>query len=245
MSGLELRSLRKKFKINQDDLANELGLSRKTIIEYEKLDKIPDNKEALIVRFFTKFVTSDPSSYKLDNSGVLGAILSEEEPEIIINKNGAVYEPLDGGEYRITVDLVPFEAHARYISDDVQEYGEWERVSFIVDRVGRGNYKGFRHKGDSMFNEDLPSFYDTPNGAMSLCRELGRQHWKDGFNPKGSEYGWVIITNKNILHKDIIALNTDTGDITCHSRNTSPEYSDFTINLNEVKQIFKIIKRTL
>jgi len=28
------------------------------------------------------------------------------------------------------------------------------------------------------------------------------------------------------------------------SRNTSPEYSDFTINLNNVYQIFKVIKRT-
>ncbi len=160
------------------------------------------------------------------------------------NKNGNEYKELPSGEYLVTVDLVPFEAHARYLSDDIEEFGEWQKVSFVVDRIGKGNYKAFKHKGDSMFNDENPSFYDTPNGAMSLCRELGRHHWKDGFYAKNAEFGWILITNKNILHKDIIDFNKETGDIICHSRNKSPQYSDFNINLDEIRQIFKIIKRT-
>ena len=83
---------------------------------------------------------------------------------------------------------------------------------------------------------------DTQDGAIVLARELQKHHWKDGF--RDCDYGWILITHHNILFKDIIDFNANTGEITCHSRNPSPEYSDFQLNLNEVYEIFKVIKRT-
>jgi hypothetical protein len=64
----------------------------------------------------------------------------------------------------------------------------------------------------------------------------------DGFNP--TLYGWIILSKHNVFHKDIIGLDKENGTIICHSRNKSPEYSDFELDLNEVYQIFKVIKRT-
>ena len=110
---------------------------------------------------------------------------------------------------------------------------------FAVDQYGKGNYKAFKALGDSMNGGGID---DTKDGATVLARELGRQHWKDGFND--TEYGWIILCKENIFHKDIVDYDSETGDITLHSRNKSPEYSDFTINLNDCYQIFKVIKRT-
>lgn len=81
---------------------------------------------------------------------------------------------------------------------------------------------------------------DTPDKAKVLGRELQKHHWKDGFNH--TKYGWIILCKQNIFHKDITDMDAQ-GNITLHSRNPSPEYSDFQLNLNNVYQIFKVIKR--
>lgn len=158
----------------------------------------------------------------------------------ITNSSGNIFTETDTG-YVIKCEMIPFEAYASYIEayNDEGALEGFDKVSFNVDKVGHGNYKGFKIKGDSMNGGGIN---DTPDGAQVLARELGRQHWKDGF--RTSQYGWIILSTTNIFHKDIIALNKETGTISCHSRNTSPEYADFELNLNEVYQIFKVIKRT-
>jgi hypothetical protein len=163
------------------------------------------------------------------------------QTEKIKSKSGLCWEQMTDGSFLVTVDLVPFEAHGRYLSEDPEYYAEWEQITFNVPKMGRGNYLGFKHKGESMFNPDNPGFYDIKQGMKSLARELGRWHWKDGFRRKDAPYGWILITNKNILHKDITAINLDEGTITCSSRNPDAKYSDFDLELNDVYQIFKII----
>ncbi len=59
-----------------------------------------------------------------ENVELLEGNNSTSEP--IETKNGLEYIEQPDGSYIVTVDLVPFEAHSRYVSDDVQEYGEWE-----------------------------------------------------------------------------------------------------------------------
>lgn len=164
----------------------------------------------------------------------------KKDTESVTNKNGNRFEENSDGSYTITVQEVPFVAYASYV--ETIERGltpaEFDEVQFVVDKFAKGNYLAFKVKGDSM-NGGLID--DTPDGASILARELGRQHWIDGFNE--TKYGWVIICEQGIFHKDIIGMDKENGTITCHSRNKSPEYSDFELELNRVKQIFKVIKR--
>jgi len=156
------------------------------------------------------------------------------------NINENKFAQLPDGEFILEVQLIPFNAYASYLESletgEVSEF--FETIIFPVDKYGSGNYKAFKIKGDSMNGGHID---DTPDGATVLAKELCRHQWKDGFQP--SNHGWIILSKVNIFHKDIINLNNETGDITLHSRNKSPEYSNFTINLNNVYQIFKVIKR--
>jgi hypothetical protein len=139
------------------------------------------------------------------------------------------------------VPILPFEAYAKYL-DDHNEAGffdEFEKVTFAVDKIGKGNYLGFRISGDSMNGGKID---DTPDKAIVLGRELQKSLWMSGFHE--SQHGWIILTNKNILFKDIVAFDKEKATIVCHSRNSSPEYCDFPLSLNDVYQIFKVIKRT-
>lgn len=167
-------------------------------------------------------------------------IISEPETNYK-TKNGSQFFELKNGKFRITVKKIPVKAFASYLSDfqNVEFLEEMEDVSFTVDKLKKGNYLCFEVEEDSMNGGGIN---DTPDGAELLCRELERQYWKDGF--KGAKYGWVIVHNKTVVFKDLVDFDNKTGDITCRSRSGLPQHPDFRINLDDVLQIFKVIKRT-
>jgi transcriptional regulator with XRE-family HTH domain len=229
MTGQELKNLREKAGLKQVDLAQLVGMHKNTIYGYENSEMVPEKKAPILQNALEEVITKKG----------LSAENGEEEP--IYNKNGNGFIQRSDGTFDIKIELIPFEAFASYLESveagTVEQ--DFETTSFNVDKYGSGNYKAFRIKGDSM-NGGLID--DTKDGAKVLGRELGRHHWKDGFYP--TEYGWIILSKQNIFHKDIIDYDPNTGNITCHSRNPSPEYGDFKLNLNDVYQIFKVIKRT-
>ncbi|WP_042369868.1 LexA family transcriptional regulator [Bacteroides neonati] len=157
--------------------------------------------------------------------------------------SGIKYFELSGNKYRMRVPLVPFNAYARYAnevcSEVIQEREAWDEVEFIVDKIGHGNYMGFEIKGDSMDDDSKRSF---TQGDIVLARELDKVHWKDGLRYEKYPF-WIIVLEGTILCKQIIDHNMETCDITCHSLNPSPEYSDFNINLSKVYRIFNIIQK--
>lgn len=98
---------------------------------------------------------------------------------------------------------------------------------------------GFEIKGDSMDDDSRRSFIQ---GDIILVRELDKSHWKDGLRYKKYPFG-VIVLDGTVLCKQIIDQNLETGDVTCHSLNPSPEYADFKINLDQVCRIFNIVQK--
>ena len=166
--------------------------------------------------------------------------VQDVQPDVLENKNGNVFFEKEDGSFNVKADIIPFEAYASYLEvlEDATIHHDFDQATFNVDHVGKGNYKAFRIKGESMNGGSLN---DTPGGALVLAREVGRHLWKSGFHE--TKYGFIILSKDNIYHKDIIDFNSDTGDIICHSRNPSREFSDFPINLNDVYQIFHVIKR--
>lgn len=168
--------------------------------------------------------------------------LLQEKAKSYTNKNGNSFTQTTDGQIIIEVPIFPMEAYAKYLDEwtsDAQFFEEYEKITFAVDKIGKGNYLGFRILGDSMNGGRID---DTPAKAIVLGRELQKHHWLDGFSD--SQHGWVILTNKNILFKDIIAFDKEKATILCHSRNESPEYCDFPLSLNDIYRIFKVIKRT-
>ena len=211
-------------------------IDRKTSAGKGNISAFIHNKKPISDNFIDKFI----EAYNLDLEK-LKIELDNQEKRTITPKNGLTFTEMDNGQFTVAVPLIPFEAYAQYVSEqwDADFVHDYEEVTFIVDKVGFGNYRAFKVKGDSM---DGGRILDTQDGAIVLARELQKHHWNDGF--KENDYGWILVTQHNILFKDIVGFDREAGEITCHSRNPSPEYSDFQLSLNEVHQIFKVIKRT-
>lgn len=180
-------------------------------------------------------------TYKLSDEIQSEAKLFDDsqEPEILLNSNGNKYFVYPDGTIRIEVLKIPFQAHASYVecyNDELILKEEFSTMTFKVDHIGRGHYLGFESIGDSMWNG---GGYDTPSGADMLGREIGKHLWLNGFH--NTRYGFVIIGKKGIWHKDITELK-ENGKITLSSRN--PDVKPFDYPLNDVFQIFHVIKRS-
>lgn len=230
MNQLELKKLREQAGLTQEELAKELLVSVKTISNWETNKPIPRSKEAYVKSFLENYSSK---------GNLVSNVKTVNSSELISNKNGNVFE-LQDGKFRIYVKKVPVKAFGSYLSDyqDPDFFENLDEVEFTASHLAKGNYICFEVKGDSM-NGGLID--DTKDGALLLCRELGRQHWKDGF--RDSPLGWVVVHKDTIVFKDIKEMDMDTGDIVLSSRSGLPQHPNFTVNLNDVRQIWKVIKR--
>lgn len=168
-------------------------------------------------------------------------MVNEHSEPYLVTKAGTKYYQLPHGKYLMRVPFVPVKAYAKYIDEcrDAELNESLEEYNFVVDQIGRGCYMAFEIKGDSM---DDNSKRSLSNGDIILGRELGKEHWRDRLHT--NEYpNWIIVLDKTILCKQIIAQDMERGTITCHSLNPSPEYSDFELNFNDIRQMFNIIQR--
>lgn len=234
------------FEINDriDELITRLGI---TPYEFSKrignhrpdgLYKILKKESKPSPKTLNKIKANFPEEYIWVITGEGKTVKEQSKP--ITNTNGNKFTELPDGTYDIEVKELPFMAYASF-SESLESgmaYEDFNTAMFNVDRVGKGHYMAFTVKGESMNGGKI---YDTPDGAKVLGREVGKHLWKSGFHQ--NDYGFIILCTENIFHKDIVGFDSETGVITCHSRNSSPEYSDFELNLNDCYQIFKVIKR--
>ena len=109
---------------------------------------------------------------------------------------------------------------------------------FIVDTVHHGMYVAFKVEGDSMDDGTRDSF---ESGDIVLVRELARDKWLPRLHFRDWPY-WVIVFGNNVRIKQIIDQD-DAGNITLHSLNPSPEYTDFKLNLDEIFRLFNVIQK--
>lgn len=235
MTSLEIAANKLKMRFPISQIAKDLGFSKGNVSEYY------NGKREMSINFKEQF----KNFYKIDleelaEDSTLSNVKIIDPVEQFANKNGNVFEQKDGLT-KMWVRKVPVKAFGSYLSyyQDPDFFESLEHVEFTVSHYAKGNYICFQVEGNSM-NGGLID--DSKEGAELLCRELGRQHWKDGF--RNSPLGWVIVHKETVLFKDIKHVDMETGEMTLGSRSGLPQHPDFTISMNDVKQIWKVIKRT-
>lgn len=159
----------------------------------------------------------------------------------LITKTGTKYFEMPNGSFLMSVPFVPAKAYAKYVNEciDIDTEEVMEQYNFIVDKIGHGRYMAFEIKGDSMDNDTRGSLSE---GDIILARELNRDLWRDKLHI--NQYpNWIIVLDNTILCKQIIDQDLERGTITCHSLNPSPEYGNFELKLDDIRQMFNVIQR--
>ncbi|MCD7900296.1 MAG: helix-turn-helix domain-containing protein [Bacteroides sp.] len=236
--------------LNKNSLSRAMGMtSNVTITRIINEKRSPSRTTSeRVIKAFPKYsfnwlyrgkgeILSDPRTYEA------WAVPEKNEGEFLVeNSNGARFYDLGNGKYRMNVPLVPFFAYGRFTNEDCSlqaDRDEWETEDFEVNQLAHGKYMSFEVRGDSMDDGTRESF---EQGDKLLARELDRIYWKDKLRYNKYPY-WVIVFDSSVLIKQIIDQNLETGEITCHSLNKSPEYHDFTLKLDDVRMLFNVIKK--
>lgn len=240
----------KERKLSQREFSERVGLSSgyvnaiRNSIQPKTIHKIalrfPDLNTGWLLtgegEMLKPMLSADPLGNYLSDSEV-----PYDRLPYLITKCGTKYYKQADGRFKMVVPFIPVRAYAGYADDhrDAVYIETLEEREFYVDDIHHGKYFAFEIKGDSMDNDSKRSLSDRD---VVLARELAREHWRDGLRIQ--HYGaWIIVLKNTILCKQIITQDLEKGIITCHSLNESPEYSDFTLAMDDIRQLLNIVKK--
>jgi hypothetical protein len=175
------------------------------------------------------------------NINDVSPVIEQEVRPYTTNGHGVRFYEQQDGQILMQTPIVQFDALGSP-EDDYTELvasrEEGELSSWIVDAVHQGKYYSFMVDNDSMDDGSRDSFQ---KGDMVLVRELDRQDWQPHLYINKWRF-WVVCFGNCIRIKEIVAQDMEAGTITLHSLNPSPEYTDFTLRLDQVNRLFNVIQ---
>lgn len=190
MRAEEIKKKRKELGLTQDELGKLIGVSKNTILNYEKGKVIPDSKITIL-------------------DTVLNEKTQESDLEAI---------QVDFTEMNVMhVPLVNKYAYAGYLSGfgDDEWIGELPKIPFANDVENKGDYICFEVRGDSMDDGSYESYLE---GDILLCRNVRRDFWRSKLHI--NKWDFVIVhKEQGILVKRILEHDVENGLLTLHSLN--------------------------
>lgn len=223
--GQNIRYLRKKNGLTQDDLAKKIGVSRYKIGSYEEGRASP---KLSLLQFIASF-------FKLSLDALVNAELWKDEQIIHSNNfNDSI------GSLRVLTTvvnesnnerfvIVPEKASAGYTSgysdpDFIEKLPVFDLP--LPEFQNERTYRVFQISGDSM--------KPIPSGSYIICEYIA--------DPKEVHYNepHILVTkNDGIVYKRIEQEASNSKNLLLKSDN--PEYKAYTINLTEVLEIWKAV----
>lgn len=177
MNNLDVKKIRETLGLTQEELGQKIGVSRNTIINYEKGGVIPESKRTILNNL-------------IDDKQTL--FNSDAKPIVDVNF--------------MLVPVVPVSAQASYPKGfgDQEYMDSLPTMPVIVDRNYKGKYMVFEVEGDSMYDGTLSSLCD---GDKILCREVKRELWTSKLHIKDWYFVIVCkndgVTVKQITRHDV------------------------------------------
>jgi transcriptional regulator with XRE-family HTH domain len=208
-----LKYLRKKKGISQEQLANVLDIAKTTLGDYERGKYEPS--------ISTLITLADYFDVSID--GLLRKDLKHEDYEIIRNKDFRVLAITVDNENNENIELVDTKAEAGYIEsfNDPEYIRDLPKIYF--PNIPEGTYRGFEIRGDSM----LP----MEPGNVVICSYVeNMEEIKDGKTYVViSKSGGLVYKRIRFLKKENALLMISDNDI----------YSPYLLPLDDIAEIWE------
>lgn len=220
-----VRSIKFQYKLTQREVAMKIGLKSATY-----LSDVLNGRHPVSEQISDSLVETFPEYSKDWLLTGEGSMLLTKEPK----GNATMVNPSDINW--ITVPVIPYGAMAGSTGwyEDVFAEDWAERRTVMAPQGAKpSDYVIFTVTGDSM----LPNLAD---GDEILSKHVPFDYYKDNRLHIYNHSIWIIATmREGILIKNITAHDVEQRTITCHSYN--PMYPDFTINLEDVSDIYHAV----
>jgi len=223
-----LRLLRKRRNLTQEDLSGALGIKRPTLNNYE--NKVSGPPLDVLTAIADYFGLSMDTLVRIDMSKLTGFQLKELEEGNDVYVRGSRLRVLTstvGPDNEENIELVREKAKAGYLTG----FADPEYISSLpvfrlpfLDREKK--YRTFQISGDSM----LP----VPEGAWVTGEFI--QNWH---NIKSGEACVVLTRDEGISFKIVQNQIKENGTITCISLN--PLYKPYNLPVEDVREIWRFV----
>jgi len=231
-----IKQLRRKNNISQSQLGKEIGVSLRTIQLYERKDaNIPIKNLTKIAEFFGLTI----AELYMHEVNDMGEAYTRRQP---FTKHGSVFYPLEHGKYLVMAPLVLVEWHQKYIKAlQKDKLTNPFQGGFIIDFLTEEPHRIFEVSGDSMNDFSAASI---PNKSYVLGLEIKKESLARNKESFWNE-SYVLVCTDRIICKRLTGYNKDKKTLLCHNLNTSPEFQDFELPLDDVLQVFRVVKKQL
>ncbi len=223
-----LKLLRKRRKMTQEDLASALGIKRPTLNNYENRVSGPPLDLLIVLADFFGF--SMDTLVRVDLSGLTDFQLHDLEQGNDVYVRGSRLRILTatvGSDNEENIELVPEKAKAGYLSG----FSDPEYISSLpifrlpfLDREKK--YRTFQLSGDSM----LP----IPEGAWVTGEFVLNWH-----TLRSGEACVILTRDEGISFKIIQNHIKENGQLTCVSLN--PAYHPYDLAVNDIREIWRFV----
>jgi len=190
MDNKQVKEIRKALKLTQTEFAERLGVSKITIISYEKGGVIPQTKSKILDNMYKEAFETETSKASLKDYELIKLV------------------PLIGS--RVQAGFLSGWGDDEYIE-------ELPKIPWEVEREYKGNYFCFEVEGDSMNNSN-PSEAILDKDIL-LCREIQNHHWQNKLHINSWDFV-IAHRDLGIVVKRITDHNVENGEITLHSLNS-------------------------
>lgn len=221
-----LKFLRNKRNLTQQELAEKLGIKRSSIGAYEESRAQP--KYDTLTNIADFFHVSIDQLVTLDLAD--GPVPDVRRvTDLSVDYTGKKIRTLvvtDDADGKPNVVLVPQKASAGYLNGYADpEYIE-ELPKFQLPMLGPGTFRAFEIKGDSM----LP----LRSGTIIIAEYL--EDWRDLRN--GQTY-ILLTSSEGIVYKRVYSNVTEEGGGQLDLRSDNPDYPAYTVDIRDVQEIWK------
>jgi transcriptional regulator with XRE-family HTH domain len=249
--GNYIKRLMKRKGITQESLTDRnselyLGYGRNTLINILSKSDFEDGLETERVKVLLSRL--DPSKEDMEyifpsksksNAKAIGEYEFDEEGDDQI-------QPLGDDRYALTAEFVPVKARAGYLVGyaDPEFLETLPKYTATVSHMPKGKYRYFEAEGDSMNDGTIENA--ILDGTVLQCRKILPHHWAGKLHShKWTSFVFVHRT-EGIIVKQVAEQNLDTGDVVLRSINPDKsKYPDFTVNLDDIREIYNVVKRIL
>lgn len=241
MNGIILKEAIKNKGLTQLEASYMLGVSRQTLNTWCSKSVLDEEIVSLVktkLKIDLVALDQQPAKPRLE-----ALPLRLADPFGFEATGDKIYSLADGS-LMMEVPIIPIRAQAGYVHNYQypEFYEDLATIPVMIDTKAFSTYMAFEVKGDSMVNLSTYELADKSifPGRVAVGRLLDKSKWRYKLHTHNYD-SWIIVhRTKGIVCKEITEHDVEKGLITIHSLN--PEFEDEVWDLNEIDQIFSIVK---
>ncbi|WP_110311520.1 helix-turn-helix domain-containing protein [Dysgonomonas alginatilytica] len=144
------------------------------------------------------------------------------------------FQKTDVSEYKISAPYIKIDYYENYIQS--LENGN-RFFDFYLNEYPRGFYIAFQVNTKAMEN-------NKKHSLSFLDIAIGKEVKMEEFNKEYEVYTiWIIVLSDKLIFTQLTDHNKKSNEIVCNYLNPSAKVSEQTLNLADVRKIFKVVQR--